>query len=127
MPNYSLYTIPLSYILASIPHIFAFRLYITTTSKPFPSKAPRTFIAKVESDPALPASTRSQILGGEWAHANSMENIGLFAAAVVAANSAGVENWWLNVLSGGYCVARFVYNHGELCCGCLIFISVIRY
>ena len=39
-----------------------------------------------------------------------MENLGFFAAAVVAANTAGVETGWLNLLSWSYVGSRVVYN-----------------
>ena len=41
---------------------------------------------------------------------NGQENIGLFAAAVVAGNAAGLEPKLLNTLSLGYFVSRAAYN-----------------
>ncbi|MGG6496847.1 UNVERIFIED_CONTAM: MAPEG family protein, partial [Bacteroidetes bacterium 56_B9] len=38
------------------------------------------------------------------------ENLGLFAAAVVAGNIVRLDNWTLNVLSGGYLLSRVAYN-----------------
>lgn len=40
----------------------------------------------------------------------SFENLGLFAAAVVAANYAGVPNGELNTLTGAYIGSRVLYN-----------------
>jgi len=59
----------------------------------------------------LTNSTRARILRGEGAQTNSFENIGLFACAVVAANMAGVDAFYLNALSAGYVLIRFIYNH----------------
>lgn len=48
---------------------------------------------------------------------NGLDNIGLFAAAVVAGNAAGLSPKLLNGLSVGYCLSRvaynFVYIHAE--------------
>jgi uncharacterized MAPEG superfamily protein len=41
---------------------------------------------------------------------NGLENIGLFAAAVVAGNLAGLPARTLNLLTGGYLVSRALYN-----------------
>jgi uncharacterized MAPEG superfamily protein len=46
----------------------------------------------------------------EGAQTNGFENIGLFAAAVLAGNFAGLPARTLNLLSGGYVVSRVLYN-----------------
>ena len=46
----------------------------------------------------------------EGAQTNGFENIGLFAAAVLAGNFAGLPAPTLNLLSGGYVVSRVLYN-----------------
>lgn len=50
------------------------------------------------------------IIRAEGAQQNGFENIGLFAAAVTAANIGGIDNYTLNALSGGYLVARALYT-----------------
>jgi uncharacterized MAPEG superfamily protein len=109
--NYSFYTVPLAYVITILPHIFSMHTYQSATNKSFPIKQPRGFATAVQSDQALDNTTRNRILRAEAAHANGMENIGLFAAAIVAGNTAGVDPWWLNVLSAGYLLSRFIYNH----------------
>jgi hypothetical protein len=42
---------------------------------------------------------------------NGFENVGLFAAAVVAGNIANLDNSTLNFWSGGYLVSRVVYTY----------------
>jgi uncharacterized MAPEG superfamily protein len=46
----------------------------------------------------------------EAAQANGLENVGFFAAAVVAGNVAGVSKVVLNSLSIAYLVSRALYN-----------------
>ncbi len=40
-----------------------------------------------------------------------METLGFYAAAVVAATSAGVDNYTLNLLSFSYLATRLFYNY----------------
>ena len=47
----------------------------------------------------------------EGAQSNGFENLGLFAAGVVAANMAGVATPTLNGLSIGFVASRVVYNY----------------
>jgi uncharacterized MAPEG superfamily protein len=109
--NYSFYTVPIAYIFALMPHVFAVRTYTAASKKEFNMKQPRGFTASVQSDQSIDSLTKGRILRAEAAHANNMENVSLFAAAVVAGNLAKVDAWWLNVLSIGYLADRFVYNH----------------
>ena len=109
--NYSLYTIPVAYFIALMPRVFSMRTYQASTKKTFPYKQPRTFQSRVNADQSLDKATRNKILYAEAAHVNSMENIGIFAAAVGTANALGVDVYWLNAISVGYVIARFVYNH----------------
>ena len=51
-----------------------------------------------------------RIVRAEAAQANGLENVGFFAAAVVAANVAGVSKLVLNSLSLAYLVSRALYN-----------------
>lgn len=53
--------------------------------------------------------TKARIARAQAASDNGFETIGLYAAAVVAANQAGVETTLLNRLSIGYAISRFAY------------------
>ncbi len=108
--NLSFYTIPVAWLLATAPHVYTMRLYESATKKEFPVTAPRTLLAKLDTDQSLDNATKSKLVRSEAAQQNGFENLGLFAAAVVAANVANVDNWWLNVLSMGYLASRAVYN-----------------
>jgi uncharacterized MAPEG superfamily protein len=46
----------------------------------------------------------------EGASANGIENLGFFAASVLAGNFAGLPAQTLNALSAGYVVSRVLYN-----------------
>src|SRR5712671_5430955 len=55
--------------------------------------------------------TKAMIHRSEGAQKNGFENLGLFAAAVVAGNIAGLPAETLNLLSGGYLASRVLYNY----------------
>lgn len=50
------------------------------------------------------------VIRAEGAQTNGFENLGLFAAAILAGNFAGLPNETLNLLSGGYVASRVLYN-----------------
>lgn len=108
--NLSLYTLPASWLLCLLPRLYAAYLYTTTTSKSLDLVLPRALAARATADQALDSSTRDRIVRAEAAQANGLENVGYFAAAVVAGNMAGLGKGLLNALSFGYLVSRGVYN-----------------
>jgi uncharacterized MAPEG superfamily protein len=109
--NYSLYTVPIAYVIGMMPRLFSIRTYSAATKKTFPFKRPRTLLSLVQNDQSLDKATKNKILYAEAAHANSMENIAIFAAAIGTANAVGVDKEWLNAVSAAYVVLRFIYNH----------------
>ncbi|KAF2840897.1 hypothetical protein M501DRAFT_1010091 [Patellaria atrata CBS 101060] len=108
--NYSLYTIPAAWMLAFAPHVYSVNTYEAASKKPYHMREPRSFTRRLEEDETIDAKTKGRIQRAEGAQANGFENLGLYAAAVVAANIAGVDNKWLNILSGTYIASRYAYN-----------------
>ncbi|PSS16500.1 hypothetical protein M430DRAFT_19488 [Amorphotheca resinae ATCC 22711] len=104
--NYSLYTIPAAWVVALAPHAVTLAL-----AKSIDKTAPRTYAKSLESDQTLDKATKAKIHRCEGAQTNGFENIGLFAAAVIAGNIAGLPAETLNTLSGGYILSRIVYNY----------------
>lgn len=108
--NYSFYSVPAAWILCALPHLYAAGLYSRTTRKRFDNRAPRSLTAKLEADQTIDKATKGRIIRAEGAQQNGFENVGLFAAAVVAGNVAGLAPGTLNVLCGAYLFSRAVYN-----------------
>jgi len=108
--NFSLYTIPAAWVLCLLPHAYATSLYDSSSAQKADMRNPRGMVASLSSNQSLSQATKDKISRAEAAQQNGFENIGLFAAAVVAGNAAGLDNWWLNVLSVGYVGSRVVYN-----------------
>lgn len=108
--NISLYTLPAAWIFCLFPRFYAAHLYTSSTSKPLDIILPRALAARASADPALQHSTRDKIVRAEAAQANGLENVGYFAAAVVAGNVAGLSKTVLNCLSLGYLLSRGLYS-----------------
>jgi uncharacterized MAPEG superfamily protein len=109
--NFSFYTIPAAWVLAIAPHVYATSLHdAKSPTQKFNPCSPRTLVPSLDSNPSLDTATKQTIIRAEAAQQNGFENIGLFAAAVVAGNVAKVDSWWLNTLSFGYLGSRVVYN-----------------
>lgn len=51
------------------------------------------------------------MIRAEGCQQNGFENVGVFAAAVVAANVAKLDVGYLNMLSWGYIASRVVYTY----------------
>jgi uncharacterized MAPEG superfamily protein len=108
--NLSFYTIPVAWTVALLPHSYTIWLYQKSTSKPYDNRQPRNLVQTINSQPNLDADTKGRIARAQMAQQNGFENIGLFAAAVVAGNMAQLDVRLMNLLSVGYVVSRAVYN-----------------
>lgn len=108
--NLSFYTIPVGWLTAIVPHLYAVSVYESSSKKKFDTTKPRSFMAKLDDDQTIDQATKNTVIRGEGAQQNGIENLGLFAAAVVAGNVARLDNSYLNALSGGYIATRIVYN-----------------
>ncbi|OAG35549.1 hypothetical protein AYO21_10288 [Fonsecaea monophora] len=114
--NVSYYTVPLAWLLSFSPHVYAVVRYNThdqpsgSEAPKFNTASPRTFLTTLQSHPHLSQETKDRIFRAEAASLNGFENLGWFAAGVVAANGAGVDVGWVNTLSMWYLSSRAVYN-----------------
>jgi uncharacterized MAPEG superfamily protein len=109
--NISFYTIPLAWALALAPHVYATQLYQKASSRQFDNRQPRSLTQMVAANQSIDSATKGRIIRAESAQQNAFENIGLFAAAVVAGNMASLENRMLNLLSVGYVASRLIYTY----------------
>lgn len=111
--NISFYTIPVAWVVAFMPRIYAITTYAAATKKDTKaiSLQPRDFVKITEAEQGLDNRTKQRIIRGEAAMTNGFENLGMFAAAVAAGNAAGLSASTLNGISIAYLVSRVVYNH----------------
>ncbi|KAF2725055.1 hypothetical protein K431DRAFT_281528 [Polychaeton citri CBS 116435] len=110
--NVSYFTIPVCWAISLAPRVYSSKGYKKATGKAgFDGRHPRDFKDKIASDPALDSATKGRLIRAEAAVANGFENLGLFAAAVAAGNSAHLDAGLMNTFSIAYIVSRFIYNH----------------
>ncbi|KAG6038578.1 hypothetical protein E4U41_004028 [Claviceps citrina] len=109
--NLSYLTVPAVFLATCVfPHSYAI-----ASSGVYDNANPRGWreaIARADMDKSL----QQRVLRAEGASQNSFESIGLYAAAVVAANQAGVGAGTVNGLTLGYLACRvgFVFAYVEL-------------
>ncbi|MCJ1427992.1 hypothetical protein MMC29_005899 [Sticta canariensis] len=104
--NLSLYSIPVVWLISLFPALYVGQL----ASNKFDNSQPRNSVGKLVNDQSIDSRTKARIARAHGAQLNGFENIGLYAAAVVAGNMAGLDSTTLNYLSGGYVVSRIAYN-----------------
>ncbi|KAI9688308.1 MAG: hypothetical protein M1820_010268 [Bogoriella megaspora] len=108
--NLSYYAIPAAWFLTMAPHAYGAFLASKSSRGGVDRTKPRTLVPALESDQSLDNATKDTIVRAEGAHSNGLENLGLFASAVVAGNVAGLDTGYLNALSGAYLASRVIYN-----------------
>lgn len=81
-PNYSLYAVPLMWLITMIPHILAVVLF---SGGKHSNLRPREFRQSL-SQKSNKSKSDKMYLQAEAAHQNGYENLGFFAAAVLAGN-----------------------------------------
>ncbi|CDS02263.1 uncharacterized protein SPSC_02649 [Sporisorium scitamineum] len=104
-PNYSYYSIPAAWLVAILPHFVAVGL----AKDRFKNASPRQLMADLLAKKDKTALDK-KIIRAESAQLNGFETLGLFAAAVVAANAAKVPSHELNQLTAGYLASRALFN-----------------
>ncbi|KAL2136136.1 hypothetical protein VTI74DRAFT_5359 [Chaetomium olivicolor] len=105
--NWSYYTIPAAFLLAMIPHSYA----IALAGKNYNIGNPRKTEEICAKDTTMDKVTLRRISRAKAATANAFETLGLYAAAVVAGNVAGVAAGRMNKLTMIYVASRVVYNY----------------
>ncbi|KAM5351587.1 hypothetical protein ACJ41O_004310 [Fusarium nematophilum] len=104
--NYSYFSIPAAFVVIAIPHIYAVRISAGT----YDNANPRGHKENIEKSEKLDKDKKQHILRAKAASENGFETLGLYAAAVAAANHAGIHTPTLNSLAFGYVACRAAYN-----------------
>lgn len=109
--NYSIYAIPLYYLITLYPHIYAVGLIKKATNNAkWDNTNPRSTKWSTKLASSVPAAVYAKFERGEAAHKNGMENAPLFIAAVLAGNMAGMDVAGLNAFAGLYVLSRLAYT-----------------
>ncbi|KAI0123718.1 hypothetical protein BJ170DRAFT_686972 [Xylariales sp. AK1849] len=107
--NISYYIIPAAAGLALFPRTYSG--LAGPGKKYFDPANPRKFVEKLEKTEEIDKRLRLRLIRAEACGANAFENLPLFAAAVTAANAAGLPTQTLNALSGAYFISRIIYTY----------------
>ncbi|KAF2738410.1 hypothetical protein EJ04DRAFT_52365 [Polyplosphaeria fusca] len=107
--NYSLYTIPIYWIMAIAPHAYASKLVREANNNKWNNANPRSTVHHDQISKSVPSDVFAKYERAEAAHKNSMENAPLFIGAVLAGNLARLQPSFLNLALGTYLGFRVVY------------------
>ncbi|KAK4146173.1 uncharacterized protein C8A04DRAFT_25989 [Dichotomopilus funicola] len=102
--NWSYYTIPVAFSLCMAPHLYSIKLAGKNHDL-----APRKTEEHCAKDTTIDKQIVRRISRAKAASTNGFETLGLYAAAVVAANVARVPNARLNKLTVLYLLSRALY------------------
>ncbi|CAD6573524.1 MAG: hypothetical protein TREMPRED_000850 [Tremellales sp. Tagirdzhanova-0007] len=110
--NLSFYAIPVAFVIALAPHIYAISLFNTeraSGTSEYDKTCPTSQTSKVKEAKLSPNAT-GNFIRAEAANANGFINLPLFAGAVIAGNMARLSPATLNAATGTYLVSRVIYN-----------------
>ncbi|KAF2463192.1 uncharacterized protein BDR25DRAFT_307939 [Lindgomyces ingoldianus] len=111
--NSSILALPAYHILSFLPHAYA--EYVATQGNllKWDNRNPRSTTLKANLKERLDADTFATFERAEACHANGMENLPLFATAVILGNVAGLKKEGLggmNGFAGLYLALRLAYT-----------------
>ncbi|KAF2192445.1 hypothetical protein K469DRAFT_735448 [Zopfia rhizophila CBS 207.26] len=107
--NFSIYSIPVYWVMGLWPHIHGVRLIKKANNKKWDNCNPRGVDTAAKYQKSVPAEVFAKFERAEAAHKNMMENAPLFIGAVIAGNIAGLPASTLNAATGVYLALRIVY------------------
>lgn len=105
----SVLAIPAYFILSTLPHSYA--IHIATNGQPlkWDNRNPRATGIRKNLQERLPKETYEKWERCEAASANGMENLPLFASAIILAKVAGLDKGETNTFAGTYLAVRALY------------------
>ena len=107
--NYSIYAIPAYYVLALAPHQYAMNIIKASNNGRWDNTNPRSSNWNERIQKSVPAPIFARYERAEAAHKNAMENLVIFATAVILGNQADLPASTLNTVAGLYLVLRAIY------------------
>ncbi|KAL4929989.1 MAPEG family protein [Aspergillus undulatus] len=106
-PNYSIHSIIAAYGIGLIPHGYYFVKMMANANGLASNILPRENLTTLKGK--LPSKIWTSLARAHGAHMNAMENLPLFAVAMLAGNVAKLPTSELNTLSLEYLGARLLY------------------
>ena len=108
-PNYSFFAIPVFYILGMVPHAYANAQIVSARNGKYNNHNPRGQANLEDIKKTVPKETWQCFERSKAAHQNSIENLPLFAAAIICGNIARMGPDTLNGACGAFLGLRVAY------------------
>jgi uncharacterized MAPEG superfamily protein len=108
--NYSLLAIPAHWLISLVPHSYAMQLVKGATNGRWNNANPKGSSWAAELQRSVPADILARHERAEAAHRNGLENLPIFAAAVLAANVAGLDRGLVDAHAAVFLGLRVVYT-----------------
>ncbi|KAH8901116.1 hypothetical protein GQ53DRAFT_814597 [Thozetella sp. PMI_491] len=110
MPNLSLLSIPAMWLTIMVPHTYSFVIVTRANNGRYDNANSRGHAFTSTLQKTLPSDVLAMYERCKSAERNGFENLPLFAAAVLAANYAGVDKTTLDATAWSYVALRIVYT-----------------
>lgn len=113
-PNYSLFALPIMYILTLIPHWYAVSICIARDG--WKNEHPRTFVTQLAARPILGTKkmehtpAERKILRAEACQQNGFENLPIFGMALLCGLVAELPGYLMNAMAALYLLSRIIYT-----------------
>ncbi|KAF2823356.1 hypothetical protein CC86DRAFT_372332 [Ophiobolus disseminans] len=110
MPNYSIFSIPLFWLISLYPHAYAISLIKSSNNNKWDNLNPRGIATNASYQKHVPAECYALFEKAEAAHKNGLESAPFFVGAVVLGNVVGLGALTMNIFSGSYLALRTLYT-----------------
>ncbi|KAK4693736.1 hypothetical protein P7C71_g3714, partial [Lecanoromycetidae sp. Uapishka_2] len=109
-PNYSIHAITAFYLLSFAPQVYSTILINRATNGRFNTVNPRGSSSFESYQKSCDKATYARFERARAAHANALENLPLFAAAVICANIARLDYGTVNMICGVFLGLRALHS-----------------
>lgn len=109
-PNYSIHAFTAFYLMAFVPQLYSTILIYRATNGRYNNVNPRGASSFETYKKGCDKATYDRFERARAAHANAMENLPLFAAAMICANMAGLDVGLVNMVCGIFLGLRAVHS-----------------
>lgn len=111
--NLTILAIPAYYTFAVLPHMYAINVATKFQPLQWDNRAPRTSEHKAAIKESIGEEAYGRYERAEGAHANALEQLPLFASAIIVANAAGLprKGWFgLDMFVGAWFAIRALHT-----------------
>jgi len=109
-PNYSIHALTAFYLMAIVPQVYSTAIIYRATNGRYNNVNPRGASSFETYKKGCDNATYSRFERARAAHANAMENLPLFGAAVICANMVGLDIGTVNMVCAIFLGLRAVYT-----------------